>query len=346
MSDRFSVGFTCDFLAPDGTQTYRDIGLDLLRSDPSVAFRFMERHPMHLAPEHLHGLDAVVSMAPRWTRESLKGVDRLALVARFGVGYDMVDLAACTEADVAVTIASGAVDHSLAEAVIAWMLALGHRVREKDALLREGRWSEKVRTMGGELRDRTLGIVGLGGIGGKLVALLRSFGMKPPLASDPFAAPARAAELGVTLVPLERLLRESDFVSIHCPLNDDTRNLIGRAELALMKPGAFLINTARGGIVDEEALVEALRARRIAGAAVDVFAVEPAGADHPLAKLDNVLLAPHAIGWTDELFRDIGRMACRSVLRVAHGEVPGGVVNREVLFRPGFQAKLARGRSR
>ena len=342
MSEPFTVGLTCDFLAPDGTLTYRDIGLDLLRSDPAVAFRFMDRHPMLLAPGHLRGCDAVISLGPRWTAESLRGVERLALVARFGVGHDAVDLAACTRADVAVTIAAGAVNFSLAESIVAWMLALSHRVLEKDRLLREGRWGDKDRTMGCELRDRTLGIVGLGGIGGALVAMLRPFGMKPPLACDPFTLPARAVELGVSLVPLERLLREADFVSINCPLNDKTRNLVGRAELALMKPDAFLINTARGGIVDEEALAEALRAGRIRGAAIDVFAVEPAGADHPLAKLGNVLLAPHAIGWTDELFRDIGRMACSAALRVARGEVPEGVVNREVLERPGFVAKLAR----
>jgi phosphoglycerate dehydrogenase-like enzyme len=273
----------------------------------------------------------VISLAPRYTAESLQGVERLVAIVRFGVGYDMVDVAACTRADVLLCITSGAVNHSVAEATITWMLALSHRVFVKDRLTREGRWTERALHTGTELRDRTLGVVGIGGIGGRLVEMLRGFGMKPPLAFDPYTPAQRAAELGVTLVSLERLMKESDFVSINCPLNDQTRNLIGRDHLALMKPGAFLINTARGGIVNEEALIETLRDRRIAGAAMDVFASEPVKSGHPLAQLDNVILAPHCIAWTDELFRDIGQMACRITAAISRGEVPPGVVNRDVL---------------
>ena len=196
--------------------------------------------------------------------------------------------------------------------------------------------------MGSELRGRTLGIIGLGGIGRELVRLLAGFGMDPPLAFDPYADPEAAGRLGVRLVSLDDLLSSADFVSVHCPLTEQTRGMLGARELGLMKPTAYLLNTARGGIVDEDALVEALRGRRIAGAAVDCFAEEPVTRPHPLGEFENVLLAPHCIAWTDELFRDIGRAVCRGMLDLSRGLPPHGVVNPEVLDRPGFRAKWAR----
>src|SRR5690242_3348313 len=141
------------------------------------------------------------------------------------------------------------------------MLALTHHVRRKDELVRTGQWDERSKYMGRELRDRTLGVIGLGGIGRKLIELLRGFGMKEPLAFDPFIKPETAAAAGARLVSLEELLRQSDFVSIHCPLNEKTRGLIGAPELAFMKPNAYLLNTARGGIVNEDALYDSLKTR-------------------------------------------------------------------------------------
>jgi phosphoglycerate dehydrogenase-like enzyme len=196
--------------------------------------------------------------------------------------------------------------------------------------------------MGTELRDRTLGVIGFGGIGRALVKLLAGFGMNPPLVFDPFVKHSEAAALGAKLVALDELLAQADFVSIHCPLNESTRNLIGARELALMNPSAYLINTARGGIVDEVALHAALAKHRIAGAAIDCFTNEPLTAPPVFAELDNVLLAPHCIAWTDELFRDIGRIVCQGMLDLAEGRVPKGVVNREVLERNGFQEKWKR----
>ena len=143
-------------------------------------------------------------------------------------------------------------------------------------------------------------------------------------------------------MPLDKLLSEADYVSIHCPLTEKTRGLLGARELARMKPGAFLLNTARGGIVDEEALYRALAERRIAGAAIDCFAAEPVVAPHPLAQLDNVLLAPHSIAWTNELFRDIGRCVCRAIVDLSHRRTPAGVVNPRVFEQPEFQAKWER----
>ncbi len=194
--------------------------------------------------------------------------------------------------------------------------------------------------MGRELRDRTFGAVGLGGIGRATVGLLRGFGMKTPLAFDPYLSAQAADEAGVRLVGLDELLAQADFVSIHCPLTKETRGLIGRRELELMKPDAYLINTARGGIVDEDELYKALAARRIAGAALDCFAEEPVIRPHRFGELDNVLLAPHSIAWTGELFRDIGRAVCQGMVDLSLGNVPRGVVNPQVLDRAGLPGKM------
>ena len=155
--------------------------------------------------------------------------------------------------------------------------------------------------------------------------------------------PNGEAELGVELVELGELMRRADFVSVHCPLNEATRGLIGAAELAQMRPDAYLLNTARGGIVDEDALYEVLAQGRIAGAALDCFAGEPVTAPHRFGELDHVLLAPHSIAWTEELFRDIGRTACRFMVDLSLGRrLERGVVNPEVFDRPGFQDKWQR----
>ena len=345
VSDRskppFRVALTGDFFEPDGRPKYRDVGLDAFAGS-AVEVRPFATHRSEIVPEQLAGAHGVIVLTPRVTAASLAGNPDLLAVGRFGVGYDSVDVGACTDADVVLFITAGAVDRPVAEATVGWMLALTHHVRTKDRLVREARWDERSQFMGTELRDRTLGVVGFGGIGKALVQLLAGFGMRPPLAYDPFASPADAARLGVALVPLDTLLREADFVSVHCPLNDATRGMIGARELGLMKPTAYLINTARGGIVDEAALDAALRGRAIAGAAIDCFETEPLVAPPAFADLENVLLAPHSIAWTEELFRDIGRVACRGMLDLAAGRVPAGVVNREVLDRLGFRAKWER----
>jgi phosphoglycerate dehydrogenase-like enzyme len=208
--------------------------------------------------------------------------------------------------------------------------------------VRAGQWDERSKYMGSELRDHTLGVIGLGGIARKLIELLRGFGMNQPLAFDPFVSADAATKLGVKLVSLDELLRQSDFVSIHCPLTEKTRGLIGARELSLMKPSAFLMNTARGGIVDEDPLFDALQNRRIAGAALDCFAEEPVVKPHRFGQLDNVLLAPHSIAWTNELFRDIGKAACQAMVDLSSGKEPHGILNPEVLKSPGFQSKWER----
>jgi len=340
--DRFRLGQTADFFTDSGEPRYRDMGNSLAESYAGIVLSRFERHEPIVQPEQLRGLNGVVVLTPRVTAESLKLADELLVVARFGVGYDGVDGAACTARDVALTITTGAVDRPVAEATIGWMLALTHHIKAKDRLVREGRWNDRSHYMGAELRDRTLGIVGFGGIGRKVIDLLRGFGMKPPLVFDPFVESRAIAEFGAKQVGLRELMADADFVSLHCPLTDATRGLIGAAELALMKPSAYFINTARGGIVDEAALYEVLATKRIAGAALDCFDNEPLTASPKFAEFENVLLAPHAIAWTDELFRDIGRAAFGGVIELIEGRRPRGVVNPEVFERPTFQTKWHR----
>ncbi len=341
MSDSFTVGLTRDFLDEEENLTYRDIGLDVLDAS-GLDYGYLEQNTPLIRSDQLEGINGVISLTPDYTPESFSDSDDLVAVARFGVGYDNVDVEACTQSDIALFIASGAVNYSVAEAVVGWMLALNHHVFVKDRLTRTGGWDERSQYMGTELRDRTLGIIGVGGIGQTLVRLVSGFKMKEVLGFDPYLDAGRAEEIGVRLVDLNTLLKESDFVSVNCPLTDGTRDLIGESELELMKSTAYLINTARGGIVNEQSLVGALQDRSIAGAAMDVFVEEPATGDHPLCKLDNVILAPHSIAWTDEIFRDIGRMNCQQMVALSEGRMPDGLVNVEVAERPGFQKKLAR----
>jgi phosphoglycerate dehydrogenase-like enzyme len=338
----FRVAFTGDFHRADGTPLYQDYGAGVLDAQPGIRREPFAQHKAEIEAAQIGPAQAVVVLSARVTANSLSHSDDLLAIARFGVGYDAVDVGACTAADVALITAVGAVDRSVAEATLGWMLALTHQVRAKDLLVREGRWHDRSALMGKELRDRTLGVVGLGGIGRALVKLLSGFGMRRPLAFDPFLDPKAADAAGVSLVSLDELLAQADFVSVHCPLNDRTRNLIGRRELALMKPQAYLINTARGGIIEEDALDEVLRERRIAGAAIDCFVGEPLTEPHRFGAYDNVILAPHSIAWTDEMFRDIGTTVCRSVVELALGRRPHGVVNREVFEREGFQHKWQR----
>jgi len=342
MASVFRVAYTGDFFDAEGKTPYRDIGACVLEAQPGIVHSRFAEHQPEMTPEQIGEAQAVVVLSPRVTPKTLANTKNFLAVCRFGVGFDAVDVPACTAADVALITAVGSVDRSVAEATIGWMLALAHHVPAKDRMVREARWRDRSQFMGRELRDRTLGVVGMGGIGRALVKLLSGFGMKPALAFDPYLDPAVAAEMGVTLVPLDELLQKSDFVSVHCPLNEHTRNLLGKRELALMRPDAYLINTARGGIINEEALDEVLRERRIAGAAIDCFVGEPLTAPPSIAKYDNVLLAPHAIAWTDEMFRDMGHTICRSIVDLALGRRPKGVVNAEVLDRPGFQEKWHR----
>lgn len=342
LSRQFPIAFTADFFGTDGKLQFADVGLSILTRQPGIKVVPMREFFPIVRPEQLQGAQAAVVMDVGVDRHSVSDSKDLLAIARFGVGYNDIDVEACTAADVVFFNAVGGVERSMAEATVGWMIALGHHFRMKDLLVRNGRWSLAPRYVGLELRDRTFGSVGFGGIARATVELLKGFGMLQPIAFDPFVDPALAKQLGIRLVPLDELMQQADFVSIHCPLNDKTRNLVGQRELALMKPAAFLINTARGGIVNEDALFDALQTKRIAGAALDVFVGEPFDKPHRFGTLDNVLLAPHAVGTTHEIFRDIGRVTCTGIVDIASGRRPNHVINPEVFDRPSFAEKWKR----
>jgi phosphoglycerate dehydrogenase-like enzyme len=338
----FRIGFSADFCDGHGEQVFPDIGLNLLEGHPGLSYEFLADYRPEYLPEQLAGYDVLISLKPKITAQSLRGVSRLCAVGRCGVGYDNVDLQACTEHGIAVFITPGGVVRPVAESILLFVLALSHRLTIKDTLVRQGKWAESTSRLGREPRDRVVGTIGMGNIASEAIRLLRTLDVKRFVAFDPYTTQEKAASLGVELVSLDELLRASDYILVNCPLTPQTRGLLGKAQFSLMKPDAVIINTARGPIVDEAALIEALQSGKIAGAALDVFEKEPLGTDSPLARMDNVILSSHSIAWTEELFRDMGRIDCMGALAIYRGEVPQNVVNPEVLSRPLFQEKLAR----
>ncbi len=336
----FRIALSADFLDEHGNLVFPDIGLSLLDGVPRLAYEFLPEYRSEYVPDQLRDYDVIISLKPRFTPTSLEGVERLCAIGRCGVGFDNVDLEACTARDIAVFITPDAVVRPVAESIVLFVLALSHNLVVKDRLVRGGAWVESTRRLGKEPRNRIAGTVGLGNIASEAVRLLRPFGIQKFLAYDPYAHAGKASELGVELVSLEKVMSLSDYVLINCALNAQTRGLIGERQISMMKPDAVLINTARGPIVDQHALIRALEAGKIRGAALDVFESEPLKSDSPLTRLPNVILTSHSVAWTEELFRDMGRADCEGALAVYRGEIPPNVVNKDVLQRPGFLEKL------
>ena len=336
----FAVGLSADFERPDRRPAFPSYDTGPLRDDPRFALRRLPKSRA-LSAADLADLDGVILLGERIGAAALPEDSRMGLIARFGVGYDTIDVAACTRAAVALTIAPGGVRRPMALANLTFILALAHRLPVKDRLARAGAagFAARIDHHGVGLDGRTLGSVGMGNIGAELFRVAAPLNMRL-IAHDPRVAAARAAELGVELVPLERLFAESDFLCFNCPLNDETRHLGNRRTIGLMKPTAFLINASRGPVVDRDALYEALRERRIGGAGLDVFDPEPPAVDDPLLALDNVILAPHALGWTDHMFRGFGEINMAALMAFRAGRVPGNVVNGDVIEFPRFQARL------
>lgn len=350
MTTPFHVGVTADFKTgiPGRLEPVLAAVFDPL---PYIDYKYFvatgqDERGKHIAAADLAGFDAVLSFGVRYPAVAFQNVERLAVLSRWGVGYDMIDVPACTAANVLLAITIDAVRRPVAEAIVTLLHALSMRLFDKDRLVRTGNWQERSAIPSVGLRGKTLGSVGLGNIGAEMFRLLEPFGLARKLAADPYAKPEIAAQLGVELVDLPTLFRESDFIAINCPLNNETRGLVNASLLSLMKPTAYLINTARGPIVKQDDLVAALQRRQIAGAGLDVFETEPLPADHPLTKLDNVILAPHALAWNDEIYHDTSYDACQNILTVLRGEIPKHTVNLPVVDQPSFQAKLSQLRTR
>lgn len=339
--DKFRVALSGDFRKEDGSPTYPDFDLAPLQSAPNVEVEFLEsKNPLQAG--QLEDFDALILLTHRFGAGSVPKSGRLSVVARFGVGYDTVDVDACTNAGIALVITPDGVRRPVAVSVITLMLALTGKLLIKDRLTRQGPagFAQRSDHMGVGLVGRTLGSLGIGNIGAEVFRLAKPFDMRF-IAHDPFADPRVAEELGVELVPIEELFARADVLSVSCPLTAETRHIVNAERIALMKPAAYLINTARGPIVDQKALTRALQERRIAGAGLDVLEQEPPDPNDPILKLDNVILAPHALCWTDQCFAGNGAADVKAVLDVQHGREPRGVVNREVLQSETWKKRLA-----
>jgi D-3-phosphoglycerate dehydrogenase len=327
---------TRDFLNADGSIGFGDIGLDLLDQAPNIRWEFLPESAPILQPSIVSDYDGLLLLAPKVTSMTMAGAPRLSVIARFGVGYDNVDVNACSEAGVMLTITPDGVRRPVAVSAITFLLALSHKLLIKDRLTREGRWSEKLNYMGQGVRGRTLGVIGVGNIGREIFQLAAPLEMRH-VGYDPFL---KTPVPGVEMVSLEALLQDADYIIVCCALTAETHHLLNADRLRLLKASAYVINVARGPIIDQGALTTALIKGQIAGAGLDVFDVEPISPNDPLLKLDNVILAPHAICWTDECFFGIGRSACQSLIDVSEGRTPSNVVNREVLTHPRLLSKL------
>ena len=345
MTSPFRVGYTKDFLNSKGEIGWGDIALSKFDGVPDLELTYLDVDERVITAENAGDRDALGVLGPRITAGLLDNVPNLAIVARFGVGYDTVDVEACTRNGIALTITPDGVRRPMASTGMAFMLGLSHRIIEMDRMTREGGWNRKLDYMGYGLTGRTVGTIGLGNIARDFHGLARPWDMRH-IAADPYVTKEQAAAIGIELVDLDTLLSESDYVVVLCQLTKETHHLIDARRIAQMKPTAFLINIARGPIVDEPALYEALRGHRIRGAGLDVFEQEPTDPANPILQLDNVIVSPHALCWTDEAAWGIGSSVVESILSIREGKVPKQLVNRDVVDSPRFQEKLARFRAR
>ncbi len=318
---------------PTATGTYRILvadglsarGLQPLAADPR--FEIIERTGLS-ADELVDALvdvdGVIVRSATRITRDALVRANRLRVIGRAGVGVDNIDVPAATERGIAVLNAPSGNTISAAELTFALILAMARRISAADRSMKAGGWDRK-RFNGSELYGKTLGLVGAGRIGSEVARRARAFGMRV-VAYDPYLTEDRARELDVQRVTIDTLLERADVVTVHVPLTDATRGLIGAAQLARLKPGATIVNTARGGIVEEAALIAALQEGRLAAAALDVFSKEPLPADHPLRSLDNVVLTPHLGASTAEAQENVALEIAEAIRdALLHGDLSRAV---------------------
>jgi len=340
MNAPFRVALSGDFKKPDGSPTFPDFDVGPLFDAPGIEVVYLEPTPV-IRPDQIEDIDVLILLVPQFNATSIHPNGRLAAVARFGVGYDSVDVDACTKADIALVITPDGVRRPVAVSILTLMLALTGKLLIKDQLTREGPdgFNRRGQHMGVGLVGKTLGSIGIGNIGAEMFRVCKPLDMRF-MAHDPFADAAIAAELDIELVGLEDLFRQADILTVNCPFTPQTKHLVNAERLALMKKTAYFINTARGPIVDQAALTNVLQERKIAGAGLDVFEAEPPVANDPILKLDNVILTPHALCWTDQCFAGNGLADIRATLDLQKGLVPRGLINRAVVDSAGFKAKL------
>lgn len=309
-----------------GRTIHGDIGLGSL-AEHGIDWSPIDVAQQELTAEALRGFDAVLLMGESPFGEEQLGEDAtIKHVARFGAGYDQVDLEACARRGIPVTNAPTGLRVPMAHAALTLLFALAHNLVPKSQLVRTGRWDQRAGLRGRGLASSTIGVVGLGGIGREAVRLLRGLGLEV-IAYNRTPRPEFCAEQGIEQVELAELLRRSDFAILTVSSNVQTRHLIGARELEQLGADGHLINVARGAVVDEQALIEALRKSTIAGAALDVFETEPLPTSSPLLEFDNVLLTPHSLCWTADFTAATGAEALGEVIAVAEGREPAHRVN-------------------
>lgn len=291
----------------------QEAGFELLHSDKQV-----EAFQAECLIEQLAGCAAVISGSEPYTAEVLAACPELRVIARTGVGYDAIDSAACNRAGVAVCVTPGVNHHAAAEQAIALLMGVARGFPAADRMVREGRWGyvAQPRVIGS-----TIGLVGLGRIGQAVATRAVGLGLKV-LAYEPHPPAEFVAQWNIELTSLEDLLGRSDYVSLHCPYSKDSHHLMDAERFAQMKKGSVFINTARGLLVDETALVAALRSGHLRGAGLDVFEVEPLPLESELLKLPNVLLAPHLAGADNESRNDTLTMSADTLIQLANGQWP------------------------
>ncbi len=277
---------------------------------------------------------AIIVVQPQFTGAVMDSAPRLRVIGRPGIGVDNVDLAAATARGICVVNTPDAPTEPVVEKVIAWMLMLAHNLRGADRVARVAEWQGRSALLGNDLEGKTLGLIGIGRVGSRVAQICASAFKMRVLAYDPHTNAERARQFGIELVAnLDALLPVADFLSVNCPLTTETRGMIGAAQLRAMKPTAYLINSARAQVVDEPALIQALREHWIAGMATDVFPTEPPPPEHPLLQMDNVILAPHVGSFTREAMLRMLMQTAEQVMMVFNGQRPPNLVNADVWER-------------
>lgn len=327
MGEKYTVGLTHDGFTDDGTSIFGDVDLHRLE-DAGLATRYLPPMTNPLDPAALDGLDAVLSFGHlHFDRRIAEGAPRLKHVARFGAGYDGIDLAGLAQCGVIVTNTPIAVRRPLALATLTMVLALAHKLEQNAATARSGHWAEgRGRFRGAGIQGRTLGIVGLGGVGREIAGLAQPLGFHV-IGTDRPGREGQVDDTGVELVSLMELATRADYVVVAAALTAETHHLIGWEFLSRMRSSAYLVNTARGELVDPVALRRAVQERRIAGAGLDVFDPEPPDPADPLLADPAVVVTPHCLCWTEDFTRDVSASVIQAVVDVSCGRRPEHTLN-------------------
>ena len=337
MSNEFRVGLSADLDNGKGGFSWGEISIETLAP---LKWEFLKPTGTNFTPESVSGFHAIAFAGPGVTSESFASPAESPLViSRFGVGYDNIDLAACTRAGVALTITPDGSQKPVATAALMMVLSTMHRVVAKDALARTHGWDKRLQGLGQGLNGKTVATIGFGNIATEFFRLIAPFDCTR-IAVDPFKRQSDGDLHNVTIVDLDTAMAKADVIVVMAVLTPETRHMINAEKLSKMKPNAIIVNMSRGPIINEADLISVLSSGAIAGAGLDVFETEPPAKDNPLFAMENVVVTPHNIAWTDELALGMGRSAFTAIKAISTGQNPQFVVNRDVLETPQFLAKI------